>query len=54
MEHNTRFTKLQRPNAGLHKKYLNLKITSNMRLTLPHLDQNANYDATRTQFLVDK
>ena len=39
--------KQQRPNAGLHQlKYLNLKITSNMRFTLPRLDQNANYDAT--------
>ena len=38
---------LQRPNAGLHQmKYLNLEITSNMRLTPPHLDQSANYDAT--------
>ena len=36
---------LQRPNAGLYQ-YLNLKITSNMRLTPPCLDQNANYNAT--------
>ena len=38
---------LQRPNAGLHQiKYLNLKITSKMRLTQPRLDQNTNYHAT--------
>ena len=38
---------LQRLNAGLHQlKYLNPEITSNMRLTLPRLDQRANYDAT--------
>ena len=48
MEHNTRF-------AGLHQlKYMNLKITSNMRLAPPRMDQNANYDATHTQFLADK
>ena len=34
---------LQRLNAGLHQlKYRHLKITSNMRLTPPHLDQNVN------------
>ena len=38
---------LQRPIAGLYQlKYLNLKITSNMRLIPPHLDQNANYHVT--------
>ena len=38
---------LQRPNSGLHQlKYLNLNITSNMRLSPPCLDQNVNYDAT--------
>ena len=49
--------KLQRPNAGLHQmKYLNTEITSYMRLTLPRLDQSANYDDTgySTQFLADK
>ena len=38
-----RIYQLQRPNAGLHQlKYPHLKITSKMRLTPPHLDQNVN------------
>ena len=46
---------LQRPNAGIHQlKYLNLTITSNMRITPCSLDQNADYDATYTQFMEDK
>ena len=49
MEHTMRFTSYK----GL-MKYLNLKITSNMRLTPPRLDQNANYNATLTKFLADK
>ena len=50
-----RIYQLQWPYAGLQPlKYLNLKITSNMRFTPPHLDQNVNYDATCTQFLADK
>ena len=43
--------KLQRPNAGLHQtKYLNLEITSNMRITLPRLNQSENYDASAHNF----
>ena len=46
---------LQRPHVGVHKlKYLNLNITTNMRLTLPRLKQNSNYDATAHNFLADK
>ena len=38
---------LQRPNAILHQlKYLNLQIKFNVRITLPRLEQNANYNAT--------
>ena len=41
MEHSTRFTSYK----GYGTFRWNLKITSNMRLTPPCLDQNVNYDA---------